>query len=51
MIYRTDKNGVFLNSAYYNYSHNDYSDLWDLTFGQIYKYVDLNTVPIVFLCK
>lgn len=30
------------------YSHSDYSDLWDLTFGQIYKHVDLNTVPIVF---
>jgi len=30
------------------YSHDDYSDIWPLTFGQLYKYIDLNKVDIYF---
>lgn len=30
------------------YSHSDYSDVWDLTFGQIYKYINLDEVSIIF---
>jgi hypothetical protein len=30
------------------YSHSDYSDVWDLTFGQIYNHINLDNVSIVF---
>lgn len=30
------------------YSHSDYSDVWDLTFGQIYKHINLDEVSIIF---
>ena len=30
------------------YSHSDYSDIWNLTFGQIYKHIDLDEVSIIF---
>jgi len=36
------------NYCIFLYSHSDYSDVWDLTFGQIYKHVNLNEVSIIF---
>ena len=36
------------NFCIFLYSHSDYSDIWDLTFGQIYKYINLDEVSIVF---
>lgn len=36
------------NYCIFLYSHSDYSDVWDLTFGQIYKYINLDDVSIVF---
>jgi len=30
------------------YSHSDYSDVWDLTFGQIYKHINLDEVSVIF---
>tara|TARA_B110000114_G_scaffold181799_1_gene219924 strand:- start:1627 stop:2439 length:813 start_codon:yes stop_codon:yes gene_type:complete len=36
------------NYCIFLYSHSDYSDVWDLTFGQIYKYINLDDVTIIF---
>lgn len=36
------------NYCIFLYSHSDYSDIWDLTFGQIYKYINLDDVSIIF---
>jgi hypothetical protein len=30
------------------YSHSDYSDVWDVCFGQIYKYINLDDIEIIF---
>jgi len=30
------------------YSHSDYSDVWDLTFGQLYKHINLDNISIIF---
>lgn len=36
------------NYCIFLYSHSDYSDLWNLTFGQINKHIDLNKVAVYF---
>ena len=36
------------NYCIFLYSHSEYSDVWDLTFGQIYKYINLDDVSIIF---
>jgi len=36
------------NYCIFLYSHSDYSDVWDLTFGQIYKHINLDEVSIIF---
>ena len=36
------------NYCIFLYSHSEYSDVWDLTFGQIYKYINLDEVSIIF---
>ena len=30
------------------YSHSDYSDVWDVCFGQIYKYINLDDIEKYF---
>jgi len=30
------------------YSHSDYNDIWDVCFGQIYKYINIDDIEIIF---
>ena len=36
------------NYCIFLYSHSEYSDVWNLTFGQIYKHINLDDVSIIF---
>lgn len=36
------------NYCIFLYSHSDYSDVWDLTFGQLYKHINLDDISIIF---
>lgn len=30
------------------YSHSEYSDIWNLTFGQIKKHINLDEIDVIF---
>lgn len=36
------------NYCIFLYSNSDYQDVWDLTFGQLYKHINLDIIPIIF---